>query len=236
MLLGESAPDGLQIIARIEPGRDLADLLAQRLAVAQIGGTGQRIDLCAGIVDVVLAGHGVAGELQQVGERIAEHGAAPMADMHRPGRVGGDVFDVDLLAVADGGTAIVGPLLQDRHHHALPEGRHEAHVEEARAGYLDLLDVGIRFQLGGQLVGDVARLHLGRLGQHHGSVAREVAVRCLARRRHLDIGQVEPSRQRPLARQCAQRFDDAALHQRVYVHHDHPAFSHVRTDIERAPG
>ena len=93
--------DRLQIVAGIEALRDRTDVLAQRLAVAQIGGAGEHVDLGAGIVDVVLAGHRVAGEGQQVRERIAEHGAAAMADMHRPGRVGRDVFDVDLLGLAE---------------------------------------------------------------------------------------------------------------------------------------
>ena len=73
----------------------------ERLAVAQIGGAREHIDLGAGIVDVVFAGHRKAGESQQVRERIAEHGAAAMADMHRPGRIGRDVFDIDRLGLAD---------------------------------------------------------------------------------------------------------------------------------------
>ena len=95
MLPGEPLADGLQVVARIEPLRDRADLLAQRLPVAQVGRAGEHVDLRAGIVDVVLAGHLVAGEVEQPGKRIAEHRAAAMAHMHRAGRVGRDVFHVD---------------------------------------------------------------------------------------------------------------------------------------------
>ena len=37
----------------------------------------------AGIVDVVLARHRKSGDRKQIGKRIAEHGAAAMADVHR---------------------------------------------------------------------------------------------------------------------------------------------------------
>ena len=66
----------------------------KRLAVAQVGGAGERVDLGAGVVDVVFARHLVAGELQQIAERIAEHGAAAVADMDGPRRVGRDELDV----------------------------------------------------------------------------------------------------------------------------------------------
>ena len=85
---GELRADRLQIVARIEPFGDLADLLAERLAVAQEGRAREDIDLSAGIVDVVFARHGKAREGEQIGERIAEHRAAGMADMHGAGRVG----------------------------------------------------------------------------------------------------------------------------------------------------
>ena len=111
--LGQRRADRLQVVAGIEPFRDVADALAQRLAVAQEGRAGEHVDLGAGIVDVVFARHLVAGEGQQVGERIAEHGAAAMADVHRPGRIGRDVLDVDRLAVAEVAAAIGGAGRQD---------------------------------------------------------------------------------------------------------------------------
>ena len=135
--------DGLQVVAGIEARRDLADVLAQRLAVAQIGRAGERVDLRAGVVDVVFARHLVAGELQQVGERIAEHGAAAVADVHRAGRVGRDVLDVDPLAAAEIGAAVVGALLQDGRDDAVPEARRKLRLRKPGPGHLDPLDVGI---------------------------------------------------------------------------------------------
>lgn len=81
----------------------------------------ERIDLGTGIVDVVLARHLVADELQQVRQRIAEHRTPTVTDMHRAGRIGRDVFDVDLFAVAAVGAAIRTAALQDRRQHVGPD-------------------------------------------------------------------------------------------------------------------
>ena len=102
MLLDQQPADGLQIVAGIEAFGNLADVLAKRLAIAEVGGAGERIDLGAGVIDIIFARDVEAGEGEQTGERIAEHRAAAMADMHRTGRIGRDIFDVDDFALADG--------------------------------------------------------------------------------------------------------------------------------------
>src|SRR3546814_8995654 len=51
---GQRPADVLQVVAGIEPLGNLADRLAQRLAVAQVGRACQGVDLPAGVVDVVL--------------------------------------------------------------------------------------------------------------------------------------------------------------------------------------
>ena len=55
MLSGQRLPDRLQIIAGIKPFRNLADVLAERLAVAQERRAREHVDLGAGIVDVIFA-------------------------------------------------------------------------------------------------------------------------------------------------------------------------------------
>ena len=107
----ERRADRDQIVAGIKAVGDGADRLAQRLAVAQVGGAGERVDLRARVVDIVLPHHPMARELQQAGERVADHCAAAMTHVHRPGRVGGDIFDVDRRARARVGAAIFAALL-----------------------------------------------------------------------------------------------------------------------------
>ena len=57
--------DRLQIIAGIEALGDRADVLAERLAVAQEGGAREHVDLAAGVVDVIFARRLAAGEDEQ---------------------------------------------------------------------------------------------------------------------------------------------------------------------------
>ena len=87
--------DRLEIVAGVEALRDRADRLAQRLAVAEEGGAGEHVDLRAGVVDVVFARHRPAGEADEIRQRVAEYGAPSVADVHRAGRVGRHVLDVD---------------------------------------------------------------------------------------------------------------------------------------------
>ena len=145
MLLDQRAADRLQIVARVEPLGDLADVLPKRLAVAQICGARELIDLGAGVVDVIFARHVEAGEGEQTGERIAEHGTPAMADMHWPGRVGRDIFDIDHAALADGAPAVSLALLE---HHAQqgklrPDAFGQREIDEAWTGDLNLLDIGV---------------------------------------------------------------------------------------------
>ena len=125
-------------------------LLGQRradgLQVAPVGGPGERGDLRAGVVDVVFLGDVEAGLGQQVGERVAHHGAAAMADMHRAGGVGGDILDVDPRAGAGGGSR--RRPLRRAGWPAAGRGtpRVEAEVDEAGPGGGGLGDVGAAAQ------------------------------------------------------------------------------------------
>ena len=107
VLGGERRADGFQILTGIKPVGDGAGVLAERFAVSQIGGAREHIDLRARVIDVIFARDLEAGKLQQVGERVAEHGAAAMADMHRSGRICRHVFDVNRRAVPDVALAVV---------------------------------------------------------------------------------------------------------------------------------
>src|SRR6516162_10151471 len=95
MLCRERRSDRFEIVAGIKTFRYGTDSFPERLPVAQKRRTGERVDLCAGIIDVILAGHAKARERKQVGECVAEDRAAAMADMHGSGWIGGNVFDVD---------------------------------------------------------------------------------------------------------------------------------------------
>ncbi|MNM49653.1 hypothetical protein D3C81_606610 [compost metagenome] len=145
----------------------------------------QHAELGTPVADVVLADDVVAQELQHARNAVTDDGRAQVADVHFLGQVGCRHVDHHLLrragfartqvGIGQGGIQAVGQGVG-----VLEE------VEEAGAGDLDLADVGAGRQGIDQFLGQVARLHAGRLGQHHGDVAGEVAVGLVPGVFHLD--------------------------------------------------
>ena len=191
MFGGERLPDRHEIVARIQPFRNLADVLAERLAVAQECRAREHVDLRAGVVDVVFARDVVASEIQQAAQRIAEHRAPAVADMHRPGRVGGDVFDVDLGAVADRAFAVGRGLAQHVAQRVRPDLGLQGEIDEAGPGDVDGSHQIVGAQFFRDLVGEIARLRLGVFGQHHRGIRRHVAMAGIARRLDHDTGEID---------------------------------------------
>ncbi|MDT4870268.1 hypothetical protein FQZ97_1053400 [compost metagenome] len=114
-----------------------------------------------------------------------------MADMHRPGRIGRDIFDIDALLVAVAGAAIFGAARQKVGQMLLPERILELEVDEAWACNLGLDHVGVLGELGDQPLSQRARVLPGRFRQHHRRVGREIAMGGVARRLDGDAGEVE---------------------------------------------
>ena len=180
-----------EIVAGIEPFRDLADILAQRLAVAQPGRAGENVDLRSGVVDVVLARDVEADLLEQRRQHVAIDRAARMGDVQRTRRVGGNVLDVDLPAATSVRAAVGAARHQRVGQPCPPESVAQAQVDEAGPGDRNLGDVRMRAQFAHQHVGDLARLAPGLLAQHQRRIGREISVRGIARRLDRDGGGVE---------------------------------------------
>ena len=131
---------------------DVGDVAA-RVAVFRgglaLGGGDQRVgepvDLGAVVVEVVLAHHVGALRGEQPAQRVADGGPAGAADVDRPGRVGRDELQVDLVAGQRVGVAVgvagVDDVVDDQ---ALRRGL-QPQVDEARSGDLRRGDaVGLR--------------------------------------------------------------------------------------------
>ena len=191
MLGRERLPDRHEIVAGIEPFRNLADVLAERFAVAQECRAREHVDLRAGVVDVIFARDVVAGKIKQAAQRVAEHRAPAMADMHRPGRIGRDVFDIDLGAVADRAFAVGRAFAQHREQLVRPDLGLQGEIDEAGPGDLDGSDQIVGAQFFRDLVGEIARLCLGVLGEHHRGIGRHVAMAGIARRLDHDAGEID---------------------------------------------
>ncbi len=146
----------LYVLPGIEPLWNRPDVFAERLAVAQEYRAREHVDLASTIVDVVLAGDPKSRKREKVGERIAKHCAAAMADMNGAGRVGGDIFDIDRGAPSHVAAAIIRSL-EDRAQSVDPGCRLEGEIDESRTGDLHLRQQIIASKLCGNLLGQFSK-------------------------------------------------------------------------------
>ena len=143
-------------------------------------GCAQVLDLAAEVVEVVLAGDGVACGGEDAAEQVAGECAAGVADVERPGWVGRDELDVDVLRVGGGDVAPSGGFAEDASGRRGEPAVRNADVQEAGWRDVDGGDgrVGVRGgrdDVRGDRSGDLHWRAAVRLGQLEGDVAGEVA-------------------------------------------------------------
>ena len=147
---------------------------------AQLGRGRQRGDLDTRVVVVELAPDVPALRLKQVADGVAQCRLPTMAHVQRASRVGRDKLHQHPL-LARGAAAKAHALGQHFAHDFLLGGGFQLDVDEARAGNIDRLDparVGRRLQQrGAQVVSQLPRVLLERLGQLHGGGAGQIAMR-----------------------------------------------------------
>ena len=113
---------------------------------------------------------------QHGGERGADGGAAPVADVDRPGRVGGDVLDLRLAPAAEVELRPRLAGLGDRARLIGGPAGVEVEVEEAGRGDGDFADGRMRGHARAQRLGDVERAHAGEALDAQRQVGGEVTV------------------------------------------------------------
>ena len=211
MLFGERFANRLQVVARIKPFRNGADVVAKRFAISQKRRFCQHVNLPASVVDVVFARHVKACELQQIGQHIAEHRAPAMPNMHRAGWIGRDVFEIDLLTFARTASCELISLLQNAVHQGVPDLRLEGDVEESRTRDVDFRDIRQSFEFGFQRLRDIARFHLRGLREHQRGIGRNIAMRRIARRFGFNGGDREIGRQLAFSFESFKRTSNSCL-------------------------
>jgi hypothetical protein len=82
----------------------------------------------------------VALRFQQGGDRIAQRRLAPVPDVQRTGRIGGDEFHLHLLRLGLLRAPVVAPLRQHAVDDARFRARLEPEVDEPRAGDFRFFD------------------------------------------------------------------------------------------------
>ena len=107
-----------------------------------------------------------------------------MPDMHRPRRIGRDVFDIDLFAAAGRAVAVSDTGLQDFADLFLPESPVQPKVYEAGPRHLDTLDACGFGQFRRNAFGQITRLKAGGFGQYHRHIGRNIAMRRIPGRFH----------------------------------------------------
>ena len=160
-------------------------VVAQSLAVSQIGRPREDIDLGAGVVDVVLALHAEPGLGEQPGQRVPDHCAAAVPDMHRAGRIGRYELDIDAFAAADRRIAKRRAGTQDCAELRVPDLGSQPDIDETRlrrgnreaaAAIIpgDELSPG---KGGGDPLRERHRIFFDRPGEHHRRIGRQIAMR-----------------------------------------------------------
>jgi hypothetical protein len=114
-----------------------------------------------------------------------------MADMHRPGRVGGDIFDIGLPSGANLRTAIIRAGCEHRLQSSVPEPVRKAQVDEAGTGDLNGRDIAIAPESCRDLLCQRARIFPDRLRQDHRGIGRQIAMGRVARRLDGDAAQIK---------------------------------------------
>jgi hypothetical protein len=170
---------------------DVAVLRRLLAAAARIDRRPEAIHLPAGVVEVVLLNHVVAGEAQQAGDRVAIGAVARRPHGERARRVRGDELDLDALRRARGvrgASTVVAPGGEDLGDRLGVPGTGKEEVDEAWARDLDALDSGERSGLLGDAGGHLAGIALLASRQLQRGIGGEVAMRRIAGARQLDIG------------------------------------------------
>ncbi len=211
--LGKRAAGFREVFAGIQALGNGSDRFAQSFAVAQMGRPREHIDLGAGVVDVVLALHAEPGLGQQPGQRVPDHRAAAVPDMHRARRVGGHELDIDPLAAPDRRIAKRRAGTQDGAQLRVPDLGSQPDVDKTRprwGGREPAAAIVPGHELasgkgGGDPLGENHRVFFDRPGEHHCRVGRQIAMRGIARQLDRDTAQIEPVRQYALRRELIER-------------------------------
>ena len=144
------------------------------------------------VVEVVLADHVRAVELEQPGKRVTHGSPTRAAQVNGAGGVGGHKFDVDGLARERFAAAVLVAVVDDAAREFASCRLGEANIDKPGAcnlGGVNALDVGQALH---QRVRKLARVGAGLLGQLHRDVGGPVAVFALAGPLHLDgLGYIE---------------------------------------------
>ena len=148
----------------------------ETLLVAGVERAPEGVYLAAGVVEVILLLHAVAGGAEDVGQGAAQNGAAPVADVQRAGGVDADELHLHPGALADVDIAEGLPGRADYVHLLCQPGVFQREVDEARRGGYHAFYLGRWLDQLGQVPCDVQRVSADGAGQLQWEARGVVAV------------------------------------------------------------
>ena len=113
------------------------DGLALQFFCARLNRKRQRCDLHTGVVVIELARDAPPLRRQQVSQCVTKRRLSRVAEVERPGRIGRNELDHDVLASVRVADAEAVGLVQHVAHHLLPRAGRQPQVDESRAGDFD---------------------------------------------------------------------------------------------------
>jgi hypothetical protein len=121
--------------------------------------------------------YGMTSGLQQVAKGRTESGMTAVADMQRPGWVGGDELQQDTRFFFVGLATVIAALGEYRLDFGMKSDSTHMKIYKARARNVDFIDLVAVANPLDEHCGKLSGVFAGRLGQPHGNVARKVTMR-----------------------------------------------------------
>ena len=174
--IGEVLTCLLKVITGIQAVGDFANIFTKRFPISEMSRTGENIYLGASIIDVIFPSNLEPRLGKQACQRIADNSASGMSDMHRAGRVGRDIFDIDGFIAAKIAIAIGRSLFENCRNLVGPEVRHQPHIDKSGPGHFGTGDFIPTYQPVGQKLTQLAWIRLCRLRQNHRCIGSKIAM------------------------------------------------------------
>ena len=212
----QASRHGSDVIAAVAVLRE-GQALATGLEIAHPHRHGQDFGLSAGIVDVVLADHFIAGGSQQRAQCIAECSLSSVADVQRSRGVGGDELEQHFASLRRFVASVAITELVYAQHLACIAILRQMQIDEPGTGDFGAADQSVGGQCRDDGCSEFARVTPRGLGKAHRHVGGEIAMLRIAGTFDGDRGDVDGTGQhRPLegAHGGLQKFTQLVFHGR----------------------
>ena len=144
--------------------------------IAPIAGPAECCHLRARVIDVVFLGNGKTRLAEKIGQRITHHRATAMPDMHRPRRIGRDIFHIHAPPSANRAIAIGFANAKQKRHLPRQIAFAQTQIDESRPRRFGVFHHRQRTKLFHQGSGNLGRRQACRLRNHQSGIGCHIAM------------------------------------------------------------